>query len=229
MEEKGKKLGIINLMGLGLGGAIGTGIFIMMGYGIAQTGRSVFLSCIIGCFFMLLAVWYNMGMSTMFVFNAGDYGMRTMLLNPLMTGVNSWFTIVQGFALSTHAIAITSYLVIAIPALNDYSTLVSFIIITLAFLTTIRGSRFVTILQNLVTAVLVIALVLFIGFGVWQVDPVTFFSNGDGGFFRNGFGGLIGAMSTLSFACMGTTGLIAVAAVTKKPKKSIPFGIEQIQ
>ena len=107
MEEKGKKLELINLLGLGLGGAIGTGIFIMMGFGIAQTGRSILAVCAVGCVFMLLAFWYNAAMSSMFVFNSGDYGMRTMLFNPLMTGVNAWNTVIQSFALSSHAIAIT--------------------------------------------------------------------------------------------------------------------------
>lgn len=50
MEEKGKKLGIWNIVGLGLGGAIGTGIFVMLGYGIATTGRSIMLVCAIGSF-----------------------------------------------------------------------------------------------------------------------------------------------------------------------------------
>lgn len=43
MEEKGKKLGLWNIVGLGLGGAIGTGIFVLLGYGIAYTGRSISL------------------------------------------------------------------------------------------------------------------------------------------------------------------------------------------
>ena len=43
MEEKGKKLGLWNIIGLGLGGAIGTGIFVLLGYGIASPGRSISL------------------------------------------------------------------------------------------------------------------------------------------------------------------------------------------
>lgn len=225
LEEKGKKLGIINLLGLGLGGAIGTGIFIMMGFGIAQAGRSILLVCAVGCLFMLLAFWYNMAMSTMFVFKSGDYGMRTMLFNPLMTGVNAWNTIIQSFALSSHAIAITGYLVIAIPTLAKYTKLVAFVILTLAFLATVKGSRFVTMLQNMVTVVLVVALALFVAFGIGKVDPSAFFSNADGGFWMNGAGGFLGAISTMSFACMGVSGVVAMAAVTKRPKWNIPFAM----
>ena len=55
MEEKGKKLKTMNIVGLGLGGAIGTGIFLLLGFGIAYSGRSIILVCAAGCFFMLLA------------------------------------------------------------------------------------------------------------------------------------------------------------------------------
>jgi len=225
VEEKGKKLGIINLIGLGLGGAIGTGIFIMMGFGIALTGRSILVVCAVGCAFMLLAFWYNVAMSTMFVFRSGDYGMRSMLFNPLMTGVNAWNTVIQSFALSSHAIAITGYLVIAIPSLANYTKLLALIILTLAFLATIKGSRFITLLQNAVTAVLVLALAIFVAFGVGKVNPGAFFSNADGGFWYDGINGFLAAISTMSFACMGVTTIVAMAAVTERPKWNIPFGM----
>ena len=41
MTEHGKKLNIWNIIGLGLGGAIGTGIFVLLGFGIQFTGRSI--------------------------------------------------------------------------------------------------------------------------------------------------------------------------------------------
>ncbi len=50
MSESGKKLGLWNLVGLGLGGAIGTGIFVLLGFGIAYTGRSIIWVVIVGCF-----------------------------------------------------------------------------------------------------------------------------------------------------------------------------------
>lgn len=225
MEEKGKKIGLINLLGMGLGGAIGTGIFIMMGFGIAYTGRSILLVCAVGCFFMLLAFWYDFAMSTMFVFKGGDYGMRAMMFSPVMTGISAWFTIISSFALSTHSIAITGYLAMAIPSIANYTRWVAFGILTLAFLATIKGSRFITILQNMVTALLVIALLIFVGFGVGKVDPAVFFSNADGGFFRDGFGGFMGAISVMAFACMGTSGVVSLAAATKKPKRTVPISM----
>lgn len=225
MNEKGKKLGLLNLVGLGLGGAIGTGIFIMLGFGIAMTGRSIMLVCMIGCFYMLLAYWYNVGMASMFVFRGGDYGMSASLFNPLMTGVNAGFTLIQGFAVSSQAVAITGYLIMAVPAFAVHQKLIALLILTFGFAVTIGGSRIATILQNVVTVLLVLALILFIGFGIGKVDPAAFFSNGDGGFFRSGASGFIGAIAIMAFACMGTTGMVAMAAVTNKAKRNIPLAI----
>lgn len=170
MEEKSKKLGMWNIVGLGLGGAIGTGIFVMLGYGIAYTGRSVTLVCMVGCVFMLLAYWYNLAMPSMFVLRGGDYSMKSMLFNPLMTGVAAWFTVIQGFSFSGYSLALTQYLEVLFPVIAKYETIIAIAITTLFFLTTIKGSRLVTIIQNVVTVVLVVAVALFVAFGIFKVD-----------------------------------------------------------
>lgn len=227
MEEQGKKLGLWNIIGLGLGGAIGTGIFVLLGYGIAYSGRSIMLVVAVGCFFMLLAYWYNLAMPTMFVLKGGDYGMKTMMFPPLLTGATAWMTAIGAFAMSSYAVAITDYLCVVIPSLANYSTICSFVIMTLFFATTIKGSRFVTILENWVTVILVVALALFVVFGVGKVDVGNFFSaTADGGFFHGGFGGFVAAIAVMGWACQGTTmAPISMAAVTEKPKRTIPLGI----
>lgn len=226
MEENGKKLGLWNIVGLGLGGAIGTGIFVLLGYGIAYTGRSISLVVAIGCFFMLLAYWYNLAMPSMFVMKGGDYSMKVMLFSPFMSGVSAMMTLVNGLAMSSYAVAIAQYLAIAIPALQNYQSLVAFIAMTLFFLSTIKGSRFVTILENIVTIVLVVALALFVAFGLPKVDFANTFTSNDGGYFHGGFSGFVSALAVMGWACQGTTmAPVSMAAVTKKPKKTIPVGI----
>lgn len=227
MEEKGKKLKTMNIVGLGLGGAIGTGIFLLLGYGIAYTGRSIVLVCAVGCFFMLLAYWYQFAISTMFVLEGGDYSMKTMLFSPLLSGIGAWFTVVGGFAFSGYAIGITDYLGVVIPEIKNYSMICSLVIITLVFAASYRGSRFITILENLVTVLLMVALALFILFGIAKVDAGNFFSSTyDGGFFREGFGGFVAAIAVMGWACQGTTmAPISMAAVTEKPKRTLPKAI----
>ena len=226
MEEKGKKLGLWNIIGLGLGGAIGTGIFVLLGYGIAYTGRSISLVVAIGCFFMLLAYWYNLAMPAMFVMKGGDYSMKAMLFNPFMSGVSAWIIQASGLAMSSYSVALAQYLAIAIPSLQNHQTLVAFIAMTLFFLSTIKGSRFITILENIITLVLVASLVIFVVFGLPKVDFANTFSSADGGFFHGGFTGFVSALAVMGWACQGTTmAPVSMAAVTKNPKRTIPLGI----
>lgn len=82
MEKEGKQLGLFDIFCLGLGGAIGSGTFVMMGSGIAATGRSIFISVAFGCLFMLTAYFFHVVMSSMFVLEGGDYDMKAMLFNP---------------------------------------------------------------------------------------------------------------------------------------------------
>lgn len=226
MEEKGKKLGLWNLVGYSLGMSVGTGIFIMMGFGIAHTGRSISLALIVGIIAMMLSSWAMVIMPTMFVFKGGPYGMQMMLFNPLFTGVNAWFTVMSGIAFSSMALSIASYVVVLFPQLEIYSRLIAMVILTLSFAVTIRGSRFLTIIQNLVTVILVIALATFIGFGVFHVDLGNYFSAAyDGGFFHNGPSGFIMAVAVMSSACMGQTASAGMSAVADKPKRNVPLSM----
>ena len=40
-KESTKKIGLWNIVGLGVGGAVGSGIFVTLGSAIAKTGRSI--------------------------------------------------------------------------------------------------------------------------------------------------------------------------------------------
>lgn len=227
MSEQDKKLNIWNIIGLGLGGAIGTGIFVLLGFGIAYTGRSILPVVVIGCFFMLLAYWYNLVMPSMFVLEGGDYSMKAMLFNPLFSGVGGYIAVINGFAMASYAIAITDYLIVLFPGVAEHYKLITFIIITLFFASTIKGSRFITILQNIITIVLVISLAIFIIFGIPKVNFTEFFSStADGGFYRGGFSGFVSAIAVMGWACQGTTMTpVSMAAVTEHPKRTIPLGI----
>ncbi len=225
MEEQGKKLNMFNIFCLGLGGAIGSGIFILLGYGIAYTGRSIVLVCVAGCLFMLLAYMYNMIMSSMFVFEGGDYSQKALLFNPTMTGFSAAMTLINGMAMSSYALGMVSYIAAVFPSVAAYTRPVAVLLMTLFFASSIRGSRFITIVENVMTIVLIAAIGLFVVFGMPQVKP-GYFSNANGGFFHGGFAGFISAIAIMGWACQGTTmAPVSMVAVTKKPKKTIPVAI----
>ena len=86
-----KKLIFFDILCIGIGGTIGSGIFILMGYGIAYTGRSVSVALILGSVVMLLAYTYNIFLVSMFPFRGGAYSQMALLFTPTLTGVNAIF------------------------------------------------------------------------------------------------------------------------------------------
>ena len=225
MEEHGKKLGMLNIFGLGLGGAIGSGIFVLLGFGIGYTGRSIVLVCVGGCLFMLLAYMYNVIMSSMFVFKGGDYSQKALLFNPTMTGFSATMALVNSMAMSSYALGMVNYISAVFPGVAPFTRPVSILIMTLFFASTLRGSRFITLLENAMTVILIGAIAIFVIFGMPQVRP-DYFSNADGGFFHGGFAGFVSAIAIMGWACQGTTmAPVSMVAVTEKPKKTIPLAI----
>lgn len=227
MSSTTKKLGLWNIVGLGVGGAIGSGIFVSLGSAIGFTGRSILPVTIISVFYMLLAYWYNLGLSIVFVVDGGDYSMKSMLLPPILTGYGGWTNVIWAFGCTGYALALNDYLSALWPVLAQHSQLSSAALLTLFFLLTIRGNRAVTLFQNTATALLIIALVLFVALGLPQVDPKAFFDRAaDGGFYHNGWFGIINAIAIMGWACQGTTmGPVGVVPITKEPKRTIPLGI----
>lgn len=222
-----KKIGLWNIVGLGVGGAVGSGIFVTLGSAIGMTGRSVLPITVVCVFYMLLAYWYNLALSGVFVIHGGDYSMKGMLLPSLLTGYGGWTNIIWAFGCTGYALALTSYLSSLWPVLGEYNRLVSAVLLTLHFLLTIRGNRIVTLFQNVVTTLLIAALILFVVLGFSKVDPANFFNaTADGGFFHGGFMGMISAIAIMGWACQGTTmGPVGVISITRNPKRTIPLGI----
>lgn len=129
--KESKQLGLFDIFCLGLGGAIGSGIFVMMGSGIAATGRSIFISVAFGCLFMLMAYFFHVVMSSMFVLEGGDYDMKAMLFNPTLTGISAVFTMMGGIGFAMYGGAIADYASMVFPVIGEYTKLVGVGIIAL--------------------------------------------------------------------------------------------------
>ncbi|UTC61408.1 APC family permease [Treponema sp. OMZ 792] len=221
-KEK-RNLNLFNIFSLGFGGAVGSGIFVLTGLGIAATGKSILVSIMAGCIFMLLAYFYNVLLSSMFMFEGGDYSQKALVFNPFFTGVNGYITFINGFSVAMYGLAMVNYAGIVLPQIIPYTKLIAIIIITLFFAATIRGSKFISTINNIMTVVLIAAIVFYIVFGIPKVKPGYF---SDPNFFTDGFKGVIAGIAIMGWACQGTTmGPVSVSAVTMKPKKNIPYGI----
>lgn len=226
MEEKGKKLTMLDIISLGVGGAIGSGIFVMMGYGIAYTGRSIVFAVSIGCIYMLLAYLYHPIMSSMFVLPGGDYDMKSMLLNPTMTGFSALNSVISGFGMASYGMAFASYFCSVFTSLTPYENLIAAAVLIIFFALSVKGTKALASITTVITVVLLVSLGLYIVLGIPQVGSGYFSSTAEEPFFLGGFSGFIGAIAMMSFACQGTTmAPVSVMLTTDNPRKRVPKAI----
>lgn len=224
MDESKKKLSLFELTTFGVGGAIGSGIFVMMGAGIGKTGRSIVFALLLGCFIMMFAYAYNILMSATFPLNGGTYAQAVMLQPPLIAGVAGVVKTILSMSIAMYAVSVVDYAAQVFPGLSPWTKPIAILIQTLFFLSTLRGSKFMALLNKIMVIILSAALILYIVFGLPKVMPGAFDVTADG-YFTNGMTGFFGAISIMSLACMGTNGPVDLTADARSPKKTIPLSI----
>ena len=171
---KSKQFSLFDIFHLGLGDAIGSGTFVMVGSGIVAISRSIFISVAFGCLFMLMAYFFHVVMSSMFVLEGGDYDMKAMLFNPTLTGVSAVFTMMGGIGFAMYGGAIADYASMVFPVIGEYTKLTGIGIITPFFAAITKGSSFVSKINNVMTVVLIASIALFVIMGLPKVQPGFF-------------------------------------------------------
>lgn len=222
--ENKKKLGVAELMCYGIGNCVGSGIFVSMGSGIGFTGRSISVALIVACLVVLFAYAYKTIMAGMFVLPGGNYSQQALLQPPLLVGVSAISTIFSGLAFAMYAMSIVEYASTVFPQITSYGKWIAVAIITVFFITTFFGGKFMGKFNLILVAVLMISLFVYVAVGLPQVDFSTANPLSEG-YFKDGATGFIMAVAMMSFACQGATMPIAMTADAKNPKRSLPKAI----
>lgn len=223
-QENKKKLGVVELMCYGIGNCVGSGIFVSMGSGIGFTGRSIPAALIVACVVVLFAYAYKTLMAGMFVLPGGNYSQQALLQPPVLVGVSAISTIFTGLAFAMYALSIVEYASTVFSQIVPYGKWIAVAIITVFFITTFFGGKFMGKFNLILVAVLMISLFVYVAVGLPQVDFSTANPLSEG-YFKGGATGFIMAVAMMSFACQGATLPIAMTPDAKDPKRSLPKAI----
>ncbi len=222
MEKQAKKLKLFDLLSIGVGSVIGAGIFSMLGTGVAITGRSVALALILAMFIVFMQNIRGLFMAGMFDLEGGMYAQSALVLPKWMTGVSAAVLLISNLSFSVYGIAIASYLSQLLPALAPFQKIVAVLITTLAFASSIKGSKFMAKIQNFMVISMYLALGLFVVFGIINADASAYAGEP---YFIGGSTGFLMATAVMSFTCNGATNIINMAGDTENPKKNIPLSV----
>ncbi len=214
-----KKMSLMDLVFMGMGGCIGAGIFSMLGVGLGLTGRSVALAFIVAMIFKMSQQIRMIIMSSMFSLSGGMYSQQALLLTPTLSGASGYVTIISSFSFSVFGISLASYTATLFPSLAPYQTIMAIAWLALFFLIGASGVNIFAKVQNLLGTSKILALGLFIVFAIIHRNPEAY--KGEPYFMGGGIG-FITAVALMSFTCEGISNIVNVAQMAENPKKNIP-------
>ncbi|MBR2805765.1 MAG: amino acid permease [Oscillospiraceae bacterium] len=218
-NELKRVLGLGDLMGIGVGQIIGSGIMALTGITIAITGAGTPLAFIVAA---ILVICPNLVLAVLGSAVPATGGMYTYVRDYIgpKTGFFYLSLLVAGqLVLAMFAITFAEYACGLVPGLSK--TLVAFGILTLCFIMNVLGVDMAAKLQNVLVIILAAAMVLFIAFGLPKVNW-SVFSGGIKTIMPNGFVGFMTGASLLTFATGGAEFLSELGGEMKNPGRDLP-------
>jgi len=260
--ELKRSLTATNLISLGIGCIIGAGIFVMTGTAAAQyAGPAIVLSFLLAGLSCAFAAMCYGELSAMLPVSGSAYSYAYASLGEIFAWVMGWLLLLEyGIAGSTVAVAWSGYVVSFLANLHivipPQWTVATNLPVTLADGTMVKGifnvPAFLAIVgvtsllvvgvkesanfNNVIVVVKVLVVLLFIGIGVFYVNPANWhpfipdyvpeMKNAAGE--THAFGGWTGILhgaSIVFFAYVGFEAVSTAAQEAKNPQRDIPIGI----
>ena len=210
-------LGFWDLMAVGIGSIIGSGVMSLTGWGIDDTGRSICIAFVIGGLIAILARSPQIFLNSVARYRGGDYSMVGTFLGPRWTGTYSMIALLTSVTLSMYALSFADYAMPFLPSLTRKTIALG--ILTLLFITNTFGINAFAKIQNMAVVLLVISLTVFTAVGLTKLDGNYFEPTQ---FMTKGFAGLWSASVLMSYTCDGAQYVTQMSGEAKNPTRDIP-------
>lgn len=218
-ENETKQLSRTDLFSMAIGQIIGVGIMTMTGIAIGFTGRSVNLAYLVAGLITIFAAIPQIYIGGMANFYGGQYSQIGVLCGQKAAGIFLYIQLFTSLAISMYTLSFADYFLSLFP--NANAKLISFIVLTVLFGMHFFGVKQAARLQNILCAILAIAIAAYIVLGIGNVQG-DYLTNG---FMTKGAGGFILASIYLTFAAGGAIYVVNYSSAAKNPTKDIPFVI----
>ncbi|GAX88536.1 amino acid permease [Effusibacillus lacus] len=239
-KEKGhqlkKALGAFDLTMLGIGGIIGTGIFVLTGVAAAKhAGPALPLSFIFAGFACAFAALCYAEFSSAVPVSGSVYTYSYATLGEIIAWIIGWDLILEYLlAASTVAVGWSGYfqkllngfglhlppVVASVDTPEGVFNLPAFLIVLLITWLLSRGVKESARLNNIMVLIKVAVVLLFIVVGVWYVKPANWTP-----FMPFGWGGVFSGAAFVFFAYIGFDAVATAAEEVRNPKRDLPIGI----
>lgn len=233
-----KTLNARDLIGMGIGAVIGTGIFILPGTVAAvHSGPAIMLSFVLAALVCSTVAMCYAEFSSALPIAGSAYSFGNIIFGEVVGWFLGWALILEYMlavaAVSTSWAAYFNSLLAGFgihmpkaltanfdPTNGTYVNLVAILIILFIAFISSRGVRSSIRLNNIMVLVKIAVIVLFLLVGVFYVKPANWSP-----FMPFGASGIFKGASLVFFAYLGFDVVAASAAEVKEPKKNMPRGI----
>ncbi|NBO20005.1 MAG: amino acid permease, partial [Proteobacteria bacterium] len=252
--ELKRSLTATNLISLGIGCIIGTGIFVMTGQAAAKfAGPAVIISFMMAGLCCAFAAMCYAELSAMLPVSGSAYSYAYASMGELAAWFMGWLLLLEyGIAGSTVAVGWSGYLVsflkdfgIFIPptlaaatgtvvTLADGTTATALFnlpaFLGIAGVTTllVLGVKESVTVNNIIVFIKVLVILLFIGVGFAYINPENwhpFLPENTGEYGHFGWSGLLRGAGYIFFAYVGFEAVSTAAQEAKNPQRDVPIGI----
>ena len=200
MSELRKKLNFWDCMGFCIGQIIGAGIMVLTGVVIGITGHGTPLAFIGAAILVIFTLTPSVVLASSIPATGGGYTYIKRLIGERTGFVFLGMFVLSQVLIATFAKGFASYVLVLIPSWNE--TAVAMGILIIAVVINLIGLKASAIVQNLMVVFLLLALGLFIAFGLPEVEWSSLVPTIEN-IMPNGIGKFLLGIGLLSFATGG--------------------------
>ncbi len=233
-----KSLSAFDLMTLGIGAVIGTGIFILPGTVAANAaGPGVILSFLFAAIVCALAAMCYAEFSSALPVAGSAYSYGNIIFGEFIGWILGWALVLEYMlAVATVSTGWSAYFNTLIasfgihlpkaisgpfdPAHGTYFNLVAVLIVIIVSLILSRGMQSSKRVNNAMVILKILIILMFIGVGFFFIKLANYHP-----FMPYKFSGVLKGATTVFFAFLGFDAVSSSAAEVKNPKKNMPIGI----
>ncbi len=221
-ENKDKKLNLFELLMIGIGQIIGSGIVVLLCIAIGMTGKGVAVSYLLATVIIIIPLIPLAALGSAIPNKGGMYSYVRDLIGRKTAFFYVALLVFGQFILAQYAIGIAQYAKELWPFINP--SLVAGAVMTFVFIVNLIGLKTSVFVQRVTVIILLGSLFAFIAFGLPQVKEFPSFFEAKS-VFPNGIGTFIAAMLLIRYTMIGGEFLSEFGGKAENPGKNIPIAM----
>ncbi len=218
MKKLERRLNLPTVVAIGVGGMLGSGIFVLPGIAAAKTGPSIWMAYLLAGICVLPAALSKAELATAMPSSGGTYIYIERAFGPAfgtVSGLGLWLSLLLKSSFALVGFGAYLYVLAELPL-----RLTALAVLVLIMFLNIVGVKKVGAVQLAVVSLSIACLAVLVGFGIIQIEPANLQPA-----FTDGSYGLLAATAFVFVSYAGVTKVAAIAEEIKDPGRNLPIAM----